>query len=571
MWITAAFLVGGVLAAGSLALWQRRTTVTVGDSFEFEIGPAPGSLFPRPHADFAIAPDGSHLAVVGLVGNGPALWVRRMGSSEYRSLQGTQGAIHPFWSPDSRQIGFFADGKLKTVGLTGEAPFEVGEATSGFYDGGGGAWNRAGVILFRSRVGSLQKVPATGGTPTAVTTLKGTETQHLWPWFLPDGQHFLFLALGAGPRQLHVGSLTSMDSTPLGTIRSSAVYAAGHLLFVQGGLMAQPFNLRSRQLTGDPHPLTQQIGELVNRGVYSASETGLLGYSATAAGRESLLTWMDRAGKTVGTLGEQGSHINLGLSPDDGRLAFSSLAADGNIDIRVIYLASGREIRVTSDPGGEHDPAWSPDGKILAFNSNRTGSYKLYRRPSDGSGSDEPVAEPQVGAMLAPNWSRNGKSIIFNYRQDIWIQSLEGGQKPSVFVQSPFDETSPAFSPDGGWIVYSSNRTGRQEIYVRPFPSKEPEHKISRDGGRFPRWRSDRELFFLSLDGTLMSVRFDAAQSSPGMTPQPLFQTGLTAVNANNPYDVDKNGQRFLIPVSREAPGSRPITIVTNWTARLPK
>ena len=572
VWITAAFLVGSVLAAGSLAVWQRRTAATVGDSVEFEIGPAPGSQFPRPVPDFVLAPDGSHLAMVALTERGSALWVKRMDSSEYRPLPGTQGAVHPFWSPDSRQIGFFAESKLKTVGLTGDAPFEVGEATSGFYGGGGGAWNQDDVILLKSRAGPLQKVSATGGTPTAVTTLKGAETEHLWPSFLPDGQHFLFLAVGPGLPQLHVGSLTSMDPTPVGTIRSSAVYSAGHLLFVQGGLMAQPFDLRSRQLTGEPYPLSQQMYLLFGRGAYSVSETGLLGYTAPAAGFQVLLTLMDRAGKPVGTVGDQGAYFNLGLSPEDGRLAVSSRAPGGNVDVWVIDLAPGGDkIRVTTDPGGEFDPAWSSDGKYLAFNSSRSGFYSLYRRRSDGSGSDELVAEAGTGGMMAPNWSPDGKFIIFNYRQDLWIQSLEGAQKPSVFVQTPFNETSPAFSPDGRWIVYASDRTGRPELYVRPFPSKEPEQKISRDGGRFPRWRSDDEIFFLALDGMLMSARFDAAKGSLEMIPQPLFQTGLTAVNHNNPYDVATNGQRFLIPVSREPPGARPITIVTNWTARLPK
>ena len=263
--IAAAFLIGALLVGASLGLWDRRATVGGGDSLQFAIGPPPSTVFPFQNFGFAIAPDGRHLALVAFADNTLSLWVRSSASGEHRRLRGTERARNPFWSPDSRQVAFFAGGKLKTVGLNGEAPFDVCEANTGGA-GAGGTWNREGTILLGSLAGPLLKVAQSGGTPTAATALKAADTSHRHPWFLPDGDHFLFLAMGKGAHQLRLGSLSSTDSTPLGSIRSNAAYAAGYLLFVQGGLVAQPFDLGSRELTGEPFPLNDQMTLLEGRG-----------------------------------------------------------------------------------------------------------------------------------------------------------------------------------------------------------------------------------------------------------------------------------------------------------------
>jgi Tol biopolymer transport system component len=566
--IAAAFLIGALLVGGSLRLWDRPPRVGGGDSLQFTIGPPPSTVFPFQNFAFAIAPDGRHLAMVAFADNTLALWVRSFGSGEPRRLRGTERALAPFWSPDSRQIAFLAGGKLKTVGLNGEEPFDVCDVTAG--GNAGGTWNRDGTILLGSLAGPLQKVTATGGTPTAVTALKEADTSHRYPWFLPDGEHFLFLAIAKGAHQLRVGSLSSTDSTPLGSIRSNAIYAAGRLLFVQGGLVAQPFDPRSRELTGEPFPLNDHMTLKDGRGAFSVSETGLLGYSARPPRVLSRLTWMDRSGKALEHVGEDDSYFDLALSPDDRSVAISSMAADGNIDIwRIDFARPGDKRRITSDAGLEFHPDWSGHG-MLSFTSDRSGLNKVFRRPSDGSGKDELIAEGS-GVAAQSVWSPDGKSLIYRSEgADLWTQSVDGGQTPAVFVNTPFAEHSPVFSPDGRWIAYCSDRTGRYEIYVRPFPSKDPEHKVSLNGGKMPRWRADREIFFLALDGRLMSARFNAAANPPTAVPQQLFQTDLGNEPIwNRPYDVTRNGQRFLIPIARDVRDARLITIVTDWTANL--
>ena len=571
--IAAAFIIGALLVGGTLRLWDRPAAVAGGDSLQFAFGPPPSTVFPFQNFGFAIAPDGRRLAMVAFADNTLSLWVRSFGSGESRRLRGTERARNPFWSPDSRQVAFFAGGKLKTVGLNGEAPFDVCDVTAG-EGGAGGTWNSSGSILLGSLAGPLLRVTSTGGTPTAVTALKEADTSHRYPWFLPDGDHFLFLAIGKGAPQLRVGSLSSTDSTPLGSIRSNAAYAAGHLLFVQGGLVAQRFDPGSRELMGEPFPLNDQMALMGGRGAFSLSETGLLGYSAGPPRALARLTWMDRHGTPIEPVGEYDSYFDLALSTDDRRVAISS-ESDGNIDIWVIdFSRPGDKKRITSDAGLEFHPDWSPDGAHLSFTSNRTGVNKVFRRPSDGSGSDEVLVEGSGAAQSV--WSPLGKSLIYRApgeeALDLWTQSLEDGGKSSVFVPTPFAEHSPVFSPDGRWIAYSSDRTGRPEIYIRPFPSKDPEHKVSLGGGKMPRWRTDGEIFFLSLEGMLMSARFNAATNPPTAIPQRLFQTGLAQKPIwNRPYDVTRNGQRFLIPVSRDLPDERLITIVTNWTAKLGK
>jgi dipeptidyl aminopeptidase/acylaminoacyl peptidase len=232
----------------------------------------------------------------------------------------------------------------------------------------------------------------------------------------------------------------------------------------------------------------------------------------------------------------------------------------------------GDNIRVTSHQFGEHDPTWSPDGKSLAFTSNKGGGLiRLFRQPSDGGGSDDVVADVGRHGVFAPDWSPKGESIIFHTEPPgLWVQPLGINEKAWEFASTGFNESNPAFSPDGRWVAYSSTRTGSSEIYVRPFPAKEPEHKVSRAGGQFPRWRRN-EIFFVDPGGVLMAARFDGSQSPPAMIPQPLFPAGLTSALHNHPYDVSHDGRRFLIPLPVD-PLERPsITIITDWTARLPR
>ena len=344
-WIGAALLAGVMLGAGVLGLLRQRLGPNTGGSIELAMTPPTGTRFAGRRLSFSLAPDGRHMAIVAITGNAPpTLWIRPVGSGEAaRPLPGTEGAESPFWSPDSRQVAFIANDKLKTVAVAGGEPFEVCDAIGGTL-GGGGSWNRDGIIVFASRARHLQKVSATGGTLTPVTTLQASETSHKWPWFLPDGQHFLFLASGQGPPQLRVGSLASADSTTLGAIRTSAVYASGHLLFVNDTLMAQPFDLRSRQLTGDPIPLNARVevrGADASLISLTVSDTGLLAYRDRQR-VESRLTWMDRKGNAIGSAGEPGSYPNLSLSPDDRYVAVAKGGPDGNYDIWVIDLARDR-------------------------------------------------------------------------------------------------------------------------------------------------------------------------------------------------------------------------------------
>ena len=411
-----------------------------------------------------------------------------------------------------------------------------------------------------------------------MTTLQDGDRRHVFPWFLPDGQSFLFVSAGDGRPQLRIGSLISTESQPVGSIRSRTVYAAGSLLFFSDdGLMAQRFDTRSRQPIGDPTPVFEVSGlaSALSPSLVYAAERGVLAYRVRR-GRTSQLTWLDRRGTPLATVAQPGHYINLSLSPDDRHVAVSSRLQD-NVDIWVIDLERGGDMRkVTSAPSGEFDPTWSrPRGSDLIFQSNRTRRlFSLFRRPANGSGSDQLVAEAGAGrTYITPDWSPDGRFVISAGSGDLWLHSLGAGSTATPFLATPYIEQSPVFSPDGRFVAYSADQTGRREVYVRPFAAKEPEYKVSRDGGSHPRWRSSGEIFFLSLDGTMMSARVSEGREFHALDPVQLFSTGLLPdfLHQNQKtYDVTKNGQQFLIPVARGT-AAEPITIVTNWTKRLPK
>ena len=576
-WIVAA--VFGVVSCAMIVLYLRAVPPAP-DPLEFPIAPPENWVFSArmPAPTFQISPDGRHLAVVASSEGVAMLWVRPIANPAWRQLPETQGADGPFWSPDSQSLGFFANDQLKTVRVSGGAPVIICEARVGQVPAG--AWSHNGVILFGG-LGPLRKVGVSPGNSTPVATLGPGEIAHRWPSFLPDGEHFLYLAEAYGRTELRVGSVAAADTTSLGPYESHAVYASGYLLFVRSGrLMAQPFDTDSRQLKGDPLVVADPTAIVVPwwRGQFSFSRTGVLAYSSV--GRPKVRpTWIDRTGKTVGTAGEPGFYWVLRLSPDDRRLAVSQLKGEpgghSNWDIQVIDLArAGTATRLTFDAARDHDPAWSPDGTQIAFVSNRIGErFSLFRRASNGSGGDDLLVKSDTN-ITAPDWSRDGQFLLYTEdgaatSHDLWTLPLSGDRKPKRFVATPFLEDHGKFSPDGRWIAYTSNASGRNEVYVRPFPGGEGFLQISRDGGSGPRWRDDgRELFFLTLDGMLMAAGIEkTAKGLKPTVPQPLFHTGALR---NFGYTVAKDGQRFLISVT-DPPGPAPITVVMNWPATLRK
>ena len=423
---------------------------------------------------------------------------------------------------------------------SGEAavvPFPGSESFAPVLDAIGGApsgtWSSQDIIVFGpSNDGSLRQTNVKrGGMPTPVTT-RETAVVHRRPKFLPDGQRFLYLS---GQSELRVGSLTTADTIVIGTFESPGVYSAGHLLFTRGeNLMAQPFNEETLRLEGNPVPVRVQVSVgMPGFPAFSASPNGPLVFLPPPT-TEPQLTWLDRDGRRVGLVGNPGVvGGNLDLSPDGQQVAFSSNDAAGHSDIWLMELATGKATPLTDNAAGDTDAAWSPNGKYIVFNSGRLGGLSLFLRASDGSGVDVPLVKYEKSVaknFTVASWSRADVLIFNAYDQsadsDLWTLSMSGDRTPKVFLSSKHSEMNGTFSPDGRWVAYQSNASGRYEVIVRPFPNKDPAQTISHDGGKYPRWRGDgKELFFVSPDGTMMAADFDAATGRSRGVPQPLFAT----------------------------------------------
>ena len=536
------------------------------------------------NSNFALSPDGRYLAFTPILTGRPRLWVYSFVTGETTALPGTEGARASFWKFDSQEIAFFAGDQLSTVSLRGGLPVKVATVHPNV---AGGSWGRNNVIVVTKLGDALQRVSA-GGTFEAVTVLRDGELMHAAPEFLPDGVQFLYLAVSADgqSRELRLGSLGSKELVEsLGPVESTVAYADGHLFTVRGGhigggsLTAQPFDPVRRRLAGDPVALglPAAVYAPVPAGAFSVSEAASLVYLPRTGGLYDL-TWFNRSGEKTGTVGEPGVYYHLDISPDDQRVAVSRRTQEPGkpaaLDIWTIDLKpGGGSLRVTADPAPEGDPAWSGDSRQLAFNSNQpdllAGRWRLWIRPSDGSGNNVSLAEP-VRVIASPDWSLDNRHIVYADDGDLWIVPTAGGAKPSVFVKTPdYAETDPVFSPDGRWVAYTSDRSSRDEVYVRAFPRGETVHQVSREGGWAPRWSGDgKELFFLNLESTVMAATIDPSTGIATGVPRALFPTGLRRGFQRRPYDVTTDGQRFLVPTMRPP---EPVQVVLNWRALLPR
>jgi eukaryotic-like serine/threonine-protein kinase len=561
------------------------------------------SILPPENAifeSFAVSPDGRTLAFTATVNGRIMLWIRALDSLEAKPLAGTDNASWPFWSPDSRSIGFFVPNKLKAVEASGGPAREIADVVVGK----GAAWSSAGVILFCPRpMGILCQVPDAGGSPVPVTSLDESraEIMHGFPQFLPDGRHFLYLAACSRPgaSSIRAGSLDSGSSKILVPADTSAAYApvlSGHLpslLFVHdGALIAQSFDPQSLELGGDRAVVIREIRyQRWNQAKFSVSSKGVLLYQAGCA--ENLqLTWLDRQGKFISAVGAPNNYLSIGLSPHDRYVAVHRHDDPDTVLPTIWIIDMLREnalFRITDADTAvpELSGVWARDDSEILFSRGDDRRMRLFRRALNG-GAARCVLDTE-GPKFPADWSSNGKFIAYtsqfpDFRNlHTWMAAFSGTEEEAEsrpFLQHSCNEFSAQFSPaDGGeaprWIAYASNETGRSEIYVRDFPSGGHKWQVSSQGGVQPHWRGDgRELVYLSLDGMLMSVVVDLAGDAQSDTfefgpPQPLFATGLRFLTRYavwmNQYSGSRDGQRFLVnrPVLEATQGA--ITAVIPW------
>jgi Tol biopolymer transport system component len=580
--VMAALVVALAAAAVPAVLYFRSAAPTAPPQMRFEIS-FPG-LFGTP----ALSPDGRAVAFVVQSADGRrTLWVRPIGADAAQQLAGTEDVSGMLWSPDSRRLAFLADGKLKKIDATGGSFQLLGDA------GGvrGADWNRSGVILM-ARVSDnvIVRMSDSGGPMTPVTRLDPAtkESLHALPVFLPDGNHFLYVAVAAKPEDSGI-FLASLDSsqTPTRVVAlqpnrfNGLAYASpGYLLIVNNGkLTAQHMDADGRTVRGDSVVLADDLD-----GGVTLSTTGVLMYRKAVPQAGKQLLWFDREGRQAGQVGAVANYGNVDLSPKGDRAAVDILT-NNNRDIWVIDLARSVPSRITFDPGADWTASWSPDGGRLAFASSRAGDdnvtrTKIYEKSSTGAGTETVMPAGDVSAIPV-HWSPDNKYIVFSRLKgktpgsDTWLLPLSGDQKPMPLLESPFDKFQARVSPDGRFVAYSTNESGLYQVVVQTFPDANGgKWQISADGGIEPKWRRDgRELYFLAPDGKLMAVSIGGPVFTPGR-PAVLFQTTLP-MNRTQPlrdrrYDVGPDG-RFLMVVPAASGAAMPTTVVVNWASALEK
>ena len=532
----------------------------------------------RLSGDFAgppvLSPDGAFIAFTAADSSGKAaLWVRPANSLDSRELPDTSGAMFPFWSPDDHAVGFFAGSKLKTIDITGSSAQVIADAPFGR----GGSWGRAGTIVFSAdtRV-PLMRVASTGGIPANITSVdRSQQTSHRWPFFLPDGEHFLYLALNHDPAlsandTVYYASLDGRENHPLLHSHSNVIYAAGFLLFAEGDeLMAQPFNPGSGTLSGTPMTVAKGIANDIDTWHMDASAandgTVVFGNGGSAAWQ---LVWVDRTGKQVGIAADNLPNLQVArISPQGDRVALQ--IENTQADIWVLDLIRGLRTRLTFGPAANVYPAWSPDGKWIAYSSQRNGRFNIYRKLADGGGSEELLLGDNQQVAVT-DWSSDGKYLIYSRAMpggnwELWALPLDGSSKPYMVVPRAIATvTSGArLSPDGRWIVYASNESGRDEIYVAGFNGTQGKWQVSSNGGELPEWTANgKEIIYMDASFSFYSVPVHNLNGALQFgSPETLVRNWSAPEVA---YDVAPNGKRILLDQASQ-PVSQSVTVLTNF------
>jgi Tol biopolymer transport system component len=542
-----------------------------------------------------ISPDGKRIAFIGcktesaatsmLGGKTCSIWLRVLASSEASEVKDTSGAYYPFWSTDGREIAFFADGKLKKIAADGGPIQVIADAP----DARGGSWNSSGTILFSAtRASPILRVPAEGGAPEAITQMKAnTElvqgTSNRWPQFLPDGKHFLYVSAPNGActdlSELHFASLDGKQDVSVMKTCSSAAFANGYLLYwSDGNLVGQPIDPYTGALSGIPTAIVEHAGfdPLFSIAEFSVSADGKLVYVAGDTNLDRQLHWYDRSGKLLGTLGENDRYKGVAISPNGSRVVADTISVKES-KIRILDGRGTRTLMTLNNSFGA-SPTWSTDGREIYFITNANGPQDIYVRAADGSGEPREVVkfDKKVLGALMLAVSPDGKFLAYSTivdtpkGTDIYTVALGGEGKPQPFVNTLANETAPAFSPDGKWLAYESNGSGRNEVYVTPFPGGGAQYQVSTSGGERPLWKRDGKEIYYREGLTVMAVEVKGKANSLELSaPTPLFEVAAGNLNGRY-YDVAPDG-RFLANTSPLTAKAQSFSLVVNWPGRLKK
>jgi Tol biopolymer transport system component len=524
-----------------------------------------------------LSPDGRYIVFSAAGADGFRLYLRPLDSVSSQELPGTQGATFPFWSPDSRSIAFFTEEKLKRIDVGGAAPVTICDSSLGR----GGSWGPDGTIVAAlSYNAGLSRVAASGGTPAPITQVDNVKyTSHRWPWILPDGKHFLYIAVNhttpASPdTAVFFASLDGKENRLLFHTLSSAIYASGQILFMrENALLAQTFDPGSGKLTGDPATLREgvQYDLALWRANLSASENGMLAFASGAPGGTEVLAWFDRSGKQLGTVGEQASFQELALSPDDKKVAVD----DSNSIVAGIWIyelgSNKPKARLSFNTGVNRTPVWSPDGRQVAFASHQQAEISI-KAIAGGTPEETVLTSPSAGIAGVGDWSRDGRYLLFGEDRLLRVLPLFGDRKPYAYTTTPVMTTQAVgavFSPDGRWVAYTSSDSMRPpEVFVSPFPWTGAKWQVSSGLGTQPLWRGDgKEIFYYDLSDIVAAEVDGSGATFQVGNSKHLFHVSLHGLNARE-YGVTRDGQRFLAIVPREG-SSQSLTLVQNWPAEL--